>query len=114
MIFYGVFEAYKPTLKKTLFKLKGSSLSPCGLTPLHFTKILVKLTFFSSPLEGERANDCNGSCTSGAVRGQKPTATTGLRLSQKLKQKKFHKWRFFDFNFNPQIYKFFKQKFMIF
>ena len=53
---------------------------------------------YSSPLEGERANDCNGSCTSGAVRGQKLRASEVLMLQEKLKQKKFQRWRFLDFS----------------
>jgi hypothetical protein len=34
-----------------------------------------------------------------AVGGQKARASMGLRLSQKLKQKKFQIWRFLDFVF---------------
>ena len=38
--------------------------------------------------------------------GQKPSVTTSLMLSQKLKQKKFQKKRFLDFVFNPQFFHF--------
>jgi hypothetical protein len=60
-----------------------------------------------SRFSGELASDCNGSCTSGAVRGQKLRASKGFRLSQKLKQKKFQRWRFLDFNIKfkkPRIF----------
>jgi len=69
----------------------GSSSFLEGLRPLQILEELATSTGFSSPLGGERANDCNGSCTSGAVRGQKLTATTILRLYQKLKKRKISK-----------------------
>jgi hypothetical protein len=75
-------------------------------TPTSFGK-LATLTGYSSPLEGERANDCNGSCTSGAVRGQKLRASEVLMLREKLKQKKFQRWRFLDFVFNRQFFQIF-------
>jgi hypothetical protein len=48
------------------------------------------------------------------VRGQKLRASEVLMLQEKLKQKKFQRWRFLDFAFYLQIYKFFKEKLVIF
>ena len=79
-----VFKADKPTLCRYALKSNELQPPPEGLQPHK----LRKASGCSSPLEGEQASDCNGSCTSGAVGGQKLTARTDLRLTQKLKQKK--------------------------
>ena len=66
----------EPTLPKLHFmkntrKAFGVITLPLrAYKPTIFNK-LEKASGCSSPLEGERASDCNGSCTSGAVRGQK-------------------------------------------
>jgi len=48
------------------------------------------------------------------VGGQKTYSDNGLEVDSKVKTKKIPKRRFLDFNFNPQIYKFFKEKLVIF
>jgi hypothetical protein len=45
---------------------------------------------------------------------EKSTASTGLSILQKLQQENFQRIRFLDLKFNPQIYKFCKDKLMIF
>jgi hypothetical protein len=67
-----------------------------------FITISVKPSGYSSPLEGERANDCNGSCSSRAVRGQKTTSNKGFKIISKAKRNKIKKssfLEFFHFNF---------------
>ena len=82
---------YKSTFNKNTLNAYGLITLPLRLTPLHFKKILVKLTVFSSPLGGERASDCNGSCTSGAVRGQKSLDNHRSRAKEKISKKIFSK-----------------------
>jgi hypothetical protein len=78
-----------------------------GLIPLHFIKNLGKPTGCSSPLEGERANDCNFVAHREPWGVEKSTSSKGLSILQKLQQKDFQRIEFLDFKFNPQIYKFF-------
>ncbi len=63
-----------------------------GLTTLHFASIFVKCWAVR------------------AVGGQKARSSKVSRLSKKTKTKKIPKRQFLDFNFNPQIYKFFKNQ----
>ena len=53
-------------------------LPPWGLTPLQIIKNFAKALFYCFPLEGEQANDCNGSCTSWAVGGRKNQSHQGV------------------------------------
>ncbi len=63
--------------KKYLWDFKGGR----GLTPLHFTKILIKLTGSSSPaLRGSRLSQLVGD----AVRGQKSLDNQRSRAKEKV------------------------------
>ncbi len=84
----------------------------------------IRFFFFKKPREGsgirlprfsgEQANDCNFVAHREPWGVRKLLATTILRLSKKLQQKNFQRIGFLDFKFNQQIYKFCKDKLMIF
>ncbi len=85
-----------------------------GLIPLHFIKTSGSQRAVAPPLRG------SGQTIATVVAHREPwgvenaTASKGLSILQKLQQKNFQRIRFLDFKFNPQIYKFCKDKLMIF